>query len=56
MVEKCGDRKYWPQWAEDVADIAERIRVRVAGLLQDPERITLSQQFQSFLSDLRLRP
>ena len=54
VVEKCGDRKYWPQWAEDVADIAERIRVRVAGLLQDPERITLNQQFQSFLSDLRL--
>ena len=54
VVEKCGDRKYWPQWAEDVADIAERIRVRVTGLLQDPERITLNQQFQSFLSDLRL--
>ena len=28
IVEKCGDRKYWPQWAEDVADIADRIRTR----------------------------
>ena len=23
IVEKCGDRKYWPQWAEDVAAIAD---------------------------------
>ena len=31
VVEKCGDRKYWPQWAEDVAQIADRIRARVSG-------------------------
>ncbi len=53
VVEKCGDRKYWPQWAGDVAQIAERIRVRVRGLIQDPARITLQQQFQTFLADLR---
>ena len=53
VVEKCGDRKYWPQWAADVAQIAERIRARVAGLLQDPERITLRRDFQAFLADLR---
>ena len=53
VVEKCGDRKYWPQWAEDVADIADRIRVRVTGLLQNPERITLRREFQRFLADLR---
>ncbi len=54
IVEKCGDRKYWPQWAADVAQIADRIRTRVAGLIRDPERITLQKRFQSFLSDLRL--
>ena len=53
IVEKCGDRKYWPQWAADVAQIADRIRVRVTGLLQDPERITLSRDFHGFLADLR---
>ena len=53
VVEKCGDRKYWPQWAEDVAQIADRIRTRVTGLLADPERITLHHGFQTFLSDLR---
>ncbi len=53
VVEKCGDRKYWPQWAADVAQIAERIRARVAGLLQNPEQITLRRDFQAFLADLR---
>ncbi len=53
VVEKCGDRKYWPQWAEDVADIADRIRMRVTGLLANPERITLKRDFERFLDDLR---
>ena len=53
IVEKCGDRKYWPQWAEDVAAIADRIRVRVNGLLQSPQRITLRQDFHAFLADLQ---
>ena len=53
IVEKCGDRKYWPQWAEDVAQIADRIRSRVKGLLQDPAQITLHRDFQDFLADLR---
>ena len=52
VVEKCGDRKYWPQWAEDVAQIADRIRARVTGLLQNPERIIMRRDFQAFLADL----
>ena len=53
IVEKCGDRKYWPQWAADVAQIADRIRVRVTGLIRSPERITLREDFHSFLADLK---
>ena len=53
IVEKCGDRKYWPQWAEDVADIADRIRTRITALLQDPERQTLHRAFAEFLAALR---
>ncbi|MCZ0939117.1 MAG: DEAD/DEAH box helicase family protein [Caldilineaceae bacterium] len=53
IVEKCGDRKYWPQWAADVAQIADRIRLRVTGLIQSPERITLREDFHSFLADLQ---
>ena len=53
IVEKCGDRQYWPRWAEDVAGIADRIRARVTGLVDDPGRITLQQGFRDFLSDMR---
>ena len=53
IVEKCGDRKYWPQWAADVAAIADNIRIRVNGLLQSPQRITLRQDFHAFLADLQ---
>ena len=53
IVEKCGDRKYWPQWAADVAQIADRIRARVTGLIRSPERITLREDFHSFLADLQ---
>ena len=53
IVEKCGDRKYWPQWAADVADIANRIRARVDSLIMDPKKITLRQGFLSFLADLQ---
>ncbi len=53
VVEKCGDRKYWPQWAADVAQIADRIRLRVTDLLHDPERITVHNRFQTFLTDLQ---
>ena len=53
IVEKCGDRKYWPQWAADVAQIADHIRARVTDMVEDPDRVDLQQQFQSFLNDLR---
>ena len=57
IVEKCGDRKYWPQWAEDVAQIADRIRSpRDRACWQDPERITMRRDFQAFLADLRRAP
>ncbi|MCY4526662.1 MAG: DEAD/DEAH box helicase family protein [Anaerolineaceae bacterium] len=53
IVEKCGDRKYWPQWAADVEKIAESIRTQVAGMVRDTARISLQRDFQSFLSDLQ---
>ena len=39
IVEKCGDRKYWPQWAEDVAEIADTIRSRIDALLADSQAL-----------------
>ena len=53
IVEKCGDRQYWPRWAEDVAGIADRLRARVAALIADPTHGPLGQTFEAFLADLR---
>ena len=39
IVEKCGDRKYWKQWGEDVADIAQRVRSRIDKLLADSQAL-----------------
>ncbi|MEO7841613.1 MAG: type ISP restriction/modification enzyme [Anaerolineales bacterium] len=33
MVQKVGDRRYWEQWAKDVAQIAERQKERIAYLI-----------------------
>jgi predicted helicase len=34
IVQKCGDRRYWEQWAADVAQIAEGHIARITGLLE----------------------
>ena len=51
IVEKCGNRRYWEEWADDVARIArahiERIRAIVD--LGEAER----EVFQEFLTELR---
>ena len=51
IVEKCGDRKYWDEWAGDVADIARRHIERITALVEsgDAERGI----FQEFVTELR---
>jgi predicted helicase len=34
IVQKCGDRRYWEQWAADVAQIAEGHIARISALLE----------------------
>jgi predicted helicase len=52
MVVKCGERKYWEQWAKDVAQIAERHTTRIKALLEDsnPEHRLV---FEDFLKGLQ---
>ena len=54
IVEKCGDRKYWETWAEDVADIFTRLFTRINGLLEDPENDTLLEWFGAFHDELKV--
>lgn len=51
IVEKCGDRKYWPSWANDIAKIAQRIRERITGLIHGMS--DLQGMFQNLKHDLQ---
>ena len=53
IVEKCGDKRYWENWAKDVADIFDRLVERIENLLDDPENAALSEWFGSFHDDLK---
>ena len=54
IVEKCGDRKYWENWAKDVADIFSRLVTRIEGLLDNPDNETLREWFEAFHGELRV--
>ena len=53
IVEKCGDKRYWENWAKDVAYIFDRLVDRVQNLLDDPENDALSEWFESFHAELK---
>lgn len=53
IVEKCGDRKYWENWANDVADIHTRLVERIRNLLDNPQDELLPEWFDSFLEELK---
>ena len=52
IVEKCGKREYWEDWAKDVADIAKRHIVRISGLVEQPGS-DAKEFFDDFLKELR---
>jgi len=51
MVQKVGDRRYWEQWARDVAQIAERQIERIKFLIH--EKADQRVAFERFLSGLQ---
>ncbi len=51
MVQKVGDRKYWEQWAKDVAIIAERQIERIQYLIT--EKKDQREAFEKFLLGLQ---
>ncbi len=53
IVDKCGDKKYWENWAKEVADTFERIVRRIENLLGDPENATLAKRFDRFHAELK---
>lgn len=51
MVNKVGDRRYWEQWAKNVAEIAERQVERINRLITEDE--THQKEFANFLGGLQ---
>ncbi len=52
IVEKCGTRDYWEDWANDVAEIAERHITRISSLVRQ-QGSDAEQFFLDFLKELR---
>ena len=51
IVEKCGNRRYWEEWAEDVADIARRHIARIEAMVTADD--AAREVFGEFLEELR---
>ena len=51
MVQKVGDRRYWEQWAKNVAEIAERQVERINRLISEDK--THQKEFANFLGGLQ---
>ena len=51
IVVKCGDRRYWEDWAKDVAKIADRHISRIKGLLNNSQSAA-KIAFDEFLTGL----
>ena len=52
IVEKCGTRDYWEDWAGDVAEIAERHVTRITALVDQPGSDARGF-FEDFLKEVR---
>ena len=52
IVEKCGTRDYWEDWAKDVAQIADRHITRIRSLVEQ-EGSDAHGFFQDFLKEVR---
>ncbi|MCF8324410.1 MAG: DEAD/DEAH box helicase family protein [Leadbetterella sp.] len=51
MVNKVGDRRYWEQWAKNVAEIAERQVERLTKLIKEDDKH--QKAFEKFLKGLQ---
>ncbi|MXW82405.1 MAG: DEAD/DEAH box helicase [Rhodothermaceae bacterium] len=51
IVEKCGNRRYWEEWADDVAEIAQKHIVRIGDMVSRHE--AAREVFQDFLAELQ---
>lgn len=53
VVQKCGNRFYWDDWAKDIAKIAQTHISRITAILDNAENKTEIKAFNKFLKELK---
>lgn len=53
IVEKCGNRHHWEDWANDIAKIARTHIDRIQGILENPANTQEKAAFNAFATELR---
>jgi predicted helicase len=53
VVQKCGNRAHWEDWANDIAKIARTHIDRIQAILDNPENINEIAAFTAFAAELR---
>lgn len=53
LVQKCGRRVYWAEWANDIAKIARTHIDRIKTILENSENVKAIEAFEAFANELR---
>lgn len=53
LVQKCGNRHHWEDWANDIAKIARTHISRITAIVEDPANTVERHAFEHFSSELR---
>ncbi len=53
IVQKCGNRHHWEDWANDIAKIARTHIDRINGIIENPENKKEQKAFKEFAEELR---
>jgi len=53
VVQKCGNRSHWEDWANDIAKIAQTHISRITTILDNPENKKERKAFDAFAEELR---
>ena len=53
VVQKCGNRSHWEDWANDIAKIAKTHIDRISAILENPANTTEIEAFKNFANEIR---
>lgn len=53
VVKRCGNRRHWEEWANDIAKIADTHILRIKTIIENPENVLEAKAFHGFVDELR---